>query len=108
MDENKFSIEAFSSQESWVSDFCLKTHTQKVGQSYDFLVFLDSRGTRINKESDNHKSFFYSLLDQLKRMGYSFIAMTRPYELTTFSSLIFFKVLINKIIVPVKGNIKFW
>lgn len=54
--------------------------------SIDYLLFFDSRGLTIN-EANFKESHLYSLIKSLKNAGKSFLAISRPKNLTTFATL---------------------
>ncbi len=54
--------------------------------SINYLLFFDSRGLTIN-EPDFEKSHLYLLINHLKNAGKSFLAISRPKNLTVFATL---------------------
>lgn len=56
---------------------------------FDFLIFLDSRGLTIDSSSDSD-TFFMKLLNLLDVEGKSYLAVSRPKNLTIFATLINF------------------
>lgn len=57
--------------------------------NYDFLLFFDSRALTIN-ENSYENTIFYMLVEFLKQNNFSFIAISRPKNLTIFATLINF------------------
>ncbi|WP_323651225.1 SGNH/GDSL hydrolase family protein [Aliarcobacter butzleri] len=58
-------------------------------ENYDFLLFFDSRAMLIN-EKDYKNSFFYKLIEIFNKKSISYIAISRPKNLTVFSTIINF------------------
>lgn len=74
-------------------------------KNYDFLLFFDSRAMSIDKRNYNN-TIFYRLIDTLKQKNLSFLAISRPKNLTIFATLLNFlklnkyykfKILINNL-----------
>lgn len=57
-----------------------------LAESYDFLFFFDSRAMVIN-EKDYKNSFFYKLIDFFNEKKISYIAISRPKNLTISATL---------------------
>jgi hypothetical protein len=55
----------------------------------DYLIYLDSRGLTIN-EKNYHNSYMYKLIKELENNNISYIAISRPKNLTTFATLLNF------------------
>lgn len=58
-------------------------------ENYDFLLFFDSRAMLIN-EKDYKNSFFYKLIEIFNKKSISYIAISRPKNLTIFATLLNF------------------
>jgi len=52
----------------------------------DFLIFVDSRGLSINNNSYSY-TYFRNLIEFLEENNISFLAISRPKNLTTFATL---------------------
>lgn len=63
-------------------DFCIQTNTAT--KNYFFLIFLDSRGSSYHTKKNLIKFFKKNL------KGKNFLIIQRPFELTTWSSLLNF------------------
>ncbi|WP_058892765.1 hypothetical protein [Campylobacter iguaniorum] len=61
----------------------------EIKQDYDFLLFFDSRGMSIN-DIDNNNTFLSKFICLLKKKNLSFIAISRPKNLTIFATLLNF------------------
>jgi len=55
----------------------------------DYLIYLDSRGLTIN-EKNCHNSYMYKLIKELENDNTSYIAISRPKNLITFTTLLNF------------------
>ena len=53
---------------------------------FDFLIFVDSRGLSINNNSYSY-TYFRNLIEFLEENNISFLAISRPKNLTTFATL---------------------
>ena len=69
-------------------DFRVLTSTADITQSYDVLVFTDSKGSSISEQGE--QCWTDMLISQLIEKGMSCLFVSRPKELTTFFTLINF------------------
>ncbi|MDP5254337.1 MULTISPECIES: hypothetical protein [unclassified Vibrio] len=64
--------------------------SSQVLKEYDWLIFTDSRGLERDDKTKIENTWIYKTCEYLKKNKHSFLVISRPKNLTTFSTLINF------------------